>query len=125
MKEEDILEILNQEGLYQVEFGNAGRNLTEMKKEAIVALNLPGISFIESQKRYYPNGDFASYIIGYAKKDENQKITGELGLELLLDEQLSGTNGFTKYQMDVNGYKIAGTKEYTKKLKMEIYIFNN
>lgn len=114
MKEEDILEILNQEGLYQVEFGNAGRNLTEMKKEAIVALNLPGISFIESQKRYYPNGDFASYIIGYAKKDENQKITGELGLELLLDEQLSGTNGFTKYQMDVNGYKIAGTKEYTK-----------
>ena len=27
-----------------------------------------GISFTETVKRYYPNGDFASYIIGYAKQ---------------------------------------------------------
>ena len=38
MKKEDILDILNQEGLYQVEFGYAGKNLTEMEKEKIESL---------------------------------------------------------------------------------------
>ena len=52
----------------QVEFGTIGRNLTELTKLAIEQLNLPGIDFIETVKRYYPNGDFASYVIGYAKQ---------------------------------------------------------
>lgn len=52
----------------QVEFGSIGKNLTELTKIAIEELNLPGISFTETVKRYYPNGNFASYIIGYAKQ---------------------------------------------------------
>lgn len=111
MSEEDILDILNQEGLYQVEFGYAGKNLTEMEKEKIEALNLPGIDFIEDEKRYYPNGDFASYTIGYAKKDNDGNIAGELGIESLLNSALKGVDGEISYQKDVNGYKIAGTKE--------------
>ena len=111
MKKEDILSILNQEGLYQVEFGYAGKNLTEMEKEKIEALSLPGIDFIENEKRYYPNGDFASYTIGYAKKNENGIITGELGIEALLNSALKGVDGEITYQKDRDGYKIAGTKE--------------
>ena len=42
--------------------------MTELKKIAIEELELPGISFIETTQRYYPNGNFASYIIGYAKQ---------------------------------------------------------
>lgn len=113
MKEEDILAILNQKGLYQVEFGVAGKDLTEIDKEKIEELNLPGIDFIESEKRFYPNGTFASYTLGYAKLNEKDKIEGEFGLEDLLDDVLSGTDGSTTYQKDVNGYKIAGTKEIT------------
>lgn len=64
---EYILERLNKTSK-QVEFGNIGRNLTELTKLAIEELNLPGISFTETVKRYYPNGNFASYIIGYAKQ---------------------------------------------------------
>ena len=52
----------------QVEFGSIGKNLTELTKLAIEELKLPGISFTETVKRYYPNGDFASYVIGYAKQ---------------------------------------------------------
>ena len=52
----------------QVEFGSIGKNLTELTKLAIEDLNLPGISFLKTVKRYYPNGDFASYVIGYAKQ---------------------------------------------------------
>lgn len=113
LTKEEILDILNQDGLYQVEFGYAGKDLTELQKEKIESLNLPGIDFIESVKRYYPNGDFASYTIGYCKNDSDGNIKGELGIEALLNEQLSGVSGHTSYQVDVNGYKIAGTKEYT------------
>jgi len=111
MKEEDILYLLNQEGLYQVEFGSKGKNLSQSTKEKIDSLNLPGIDFIESKERYYPNGEFASYTLGYARSDENGLISGELGLESVLDEQLKGKDGYTSYQVDVNGYKISGTKE--------------
>lgn len=62
-----ILERLNKNSK-QVEFGNIGRNLTELTKLAIEDLGLPGISFTETVKRYYPNGSFASYIVGYAKQ---------------------------------------------------------
>lgn len=104
---------------YQVEFGTAGKGLTELKKEEIESLGLIGIDFIESQKRYYPNGDFASYVIGYAKdkevEDENGtsyiEITGELGIESKYNDLLKGTDGYLEYQRDRYGYKISGTKE--------------
>lgn len=64
---EYLLERLSKDSK-QVEFGSVGKNLTELTKLAIEDLNLPGISFTETVKRYYPNGNFASYIIGYAKQ---------------------------------------------------------
>ena len=114
MSYDDILKILEQD-LYQVEFGTAGKGLTELEKDAIKELNLPGIDFICDEQRYYPNGNFLSYTLGYAKRDDDGKITGEYGLELLLNDVLAGTDGYTTYQTDLNGYKIAGTKEKTKK----------
>ena len=113
LKESEIYNILNQDDKYQVEFGSAGKGLTELEKEQIEKLNLPGLDFIEDEKRYYPNGDFSSYTVGYASNDENGQIDGEFGIEKLLDGVLSGTNGYTTYQKDLNGYKIPGTKEVT------------
>lgn len=106
-------------GKYQIEFGSVGKNLTEIKKDEIEKLNLPGIDFEESYKRYYPNGDFASYILGYAKTneyyDKNGKLTtsidGELGIEAKFDDELKGTDGYLTYQQDRFGYKIPDTKE--------------
>lgn len=114
MSENQILNLLNQEGLYQVELGPGGRNITELQKDAIIELELPGIDFIESTKRYYPNGNFASYIIGYAKKieeEQNYIITGELGIESYYDTELKGENGYIKYEQDRDGYKIPDTTE--------------
>ena len=67
---------------YQVEFGNIGRNITELTKIEIENLNLPGIEFVESSTRYYPNGNFASYIVGYAKNNDQGIIEGKLGIEI-------------------------------------------
>ena len=113
-KEKNIYNILNQKDRYQVEFGEAGKGLTELEKEKIEKLNLPGLDFIENEKRYYPNGNFSSYTLGYATSDEDGKIKGALGLEDLLDDVLGGTDGYTTYQKDLNGYKIPGTKGVTK-----------
>lgn len=124
LSEEQILSYLSQNGLYQVEFGSTTKALTELTKEKIVALNLPGIDFIESRKRYYPNNDFASYVVGYAKKNEESNLVGELGIEQLYNKELEGTSGKVIYQQDANGYKIAGTNEIREEAKdgYDIYL---
>ena len=114
MEYEMVLSYLNKENVYQTEFGVKGRGLTELEKDTILALNLPGIDFIETTKRYYPYGQFLSYLIGYAKMDEEGNIIGEMGIEKSYNEELTGTNGKTIYQKDLQGYKIAGTKELTE-----------
>ena len=110
MSVEKLTELMSQD-LYQVELGPGGRGITELKKQEIEALDLPGIDFIEDQKRYYPNGNFASYIIGYAKKNEDGSIIGEMGIESKYDDILKGTDGYEEYQQDLNGYKIPDTPE--------------
>ena len=110
MSEEYILSLLNRKA-YQVELGPGGRGISELTKESIEELGLPGIGFFEEQKRYYPNGNFASYILGYAKRQDDGSIVGELGIESKYNDILQGTNGYTKYQRDVYGYKIPDTPE--------------
>lgn len=108
-------------GWYQTEFGTAGKGLTELQKDAIKDLNLEGIGFSATQKRFYPYGDFLSYTIGYATEetytDENgnevKTLVGKMGIEKQYDDILRGTDGYTFYQRDRNGYRIAGTKDRT------------
>ena len=121
MEVDEILELLNRD-VYQVELGPGRRGITEILKKKIEELNLPGIDFIESYKRYYPNGDFASYIVGYAKKQnvdvtldnttkKEEMLVGELGIEVEYNELLQGQNGYISYQQDRYGYKIPDTPE--------------
>lgn len=119
----DYIETLLNKDVYQVELGPGGRGISELTKEEIENLNLPGIDFVENYKRYYPNGDFASYIVGYAKQYEetiekedgtsttDSKIVGELGIESKYNDLLSGTNGYLEYQRDLSGFKIPDTVE--------------
>lgn len=116
MDKEKMMKLLNRDA-YQVELGPEGRGISELIKEKIEKLNLPGIDFIKESKRYYPYGSFASYIIGYAKKNDKGEIIGEMGIESYFDEELSGENGYYKYQKDAYGYKIAGTPTQEKKAK--------
>ncbi len=114
MDKDVILSFLNKEGVYQTEFGVKGRGLTELEKDTIKAANIPGIDFIETKKRYYPYGKFLSYLIGYAKEDNDGNVIGEMGIEKYFNDSLTGVNGKTIYQKDLKGYKIASTKEITE-----------
>ena len=111
LDEETVLKYLTKENVYQTEFGSNGKGLTELVKNKIENLNLPGLDFIESYKRYYPKGQFASYTIGYAKasQEDEETIVGEMGIEKQYDSILKGTDGYIKYQKDLKGYQIAGT----------------
>lgn len=114
MDYDTVLKYLQKENVYQTEFGPKGKGLNEIVKDRIKNANLPGIDFIETTKRYYPYGTFSSYLIGYAKNDEEGNTIGELGIEKEYNDILTGVSGYTEYQKDRNGYKIAGTKEVTQ-----------
>lgn len=112
----EVLKILLKKDAYQVELGPGGRNLSQIQMEEIRNLNLPGIDFITSTKRYYPNGDFASYAVGYTinetDDDGNVWKVGQLGVEEYFNEDLTGTSGYIRYEKDRSGYKIANGREY-------------
>jgi len=108
---EKILSYLEQD-LYQTYLGVYGKNLSEVDKQKIELLELPGIEFEESYKRYYPNGDFASYIIGYAKNKNYLRLTidKEYNLKEILSSLIGNYQNITwkaysneYFDMDVNG----------------------
>lgn len=113
MSYEHILELLNSTGKYQVELGPGGRNITELIKSQIEDLNLPGIDFTSSTKRYYKMATLAPYIVGYAKENDDGKIEGEMGIESYFNDTLQGTDGSTEYETDVYGYKLPNSPENT------------
>lgn len=113
LEKEEIIKYLSKENVYQTEFGSHGKGLSELKKQKIEELDLPGLDFVESYKRYYPKGQFLSYTLGYAKatSDEDDTISGEMGIEKYYDKILKGKDGYVTYQKDLRGYKIADTNE--------------
>lgn len=121
ISEDELMVYLSKKNVYQTEFGSKGKGLSELVKNQIEELNLPGIDFVESYKRYYPKGEFASYTIGYAKNEvvsdddeEKEVISGEMGIEKYYDKILKGEDGYVTYQKDLQGYKIADTNEIRK-----------
>ncbi|MDD6272061.1 MAG: penicillin-binding protein [bacterium] len=128
MSKEAILNILNSKisdcdknnnctlvSPYQVELGPGGRGITELLKDKISDLELPGIDFIASTKRYYPNGDFLSFSLGYARRNNENVYQGEMGLELYYNDELTGEDGYIEYQSDTQGYQITSLPSIEKK----------
>lgn len=112
MSEEEIYRLLSQENVDQVEFGLAGTNLPYTTKAAIEGEELPGVTFRETKDRFYPNGVFASHLVGYAAMDEKgEQMEGKMGIEQAYDDLLNGTPGKVDYQEDNRGYVIPGTQQ--------------
>lgn len=107
MKESEIYSILTKDQ-FQVEFGKAGRDISHQTKKEIEALKLPGITFKRDSKRFYPNGIFASHLVGYADRidepDGTYNYVGKMGIEKTLDKELTGKDGKINYESDLWGY---------------------
>ncbi|MDQ6418973.1 penicillin-binding protein [Paenibacillus sp. LHD-117] len=55
-----------------------------------------GIYLTETLKRYYPRDSLASQLVGYVSLDGENKT----GVEAYFDDQLTGVDGFIKYEKD-------------------------
>ncbi len=109
--EENILGILETgiaEERYQVEFGSAGREISHTQMLEMKEADIPGLLFVRDLKRLYPNGAFASHLIGYAMKEELEsgetKTTGRMGLEAIHNNVLTGKNGKMEFDTDKWGF---------------------
>lgn len=111
---------------YQVEFGKAGREIgiedAEKLAEAVEKEGLTGVSLIEEKKRFYPNGIFASHLIGYATKELNEEenkyeTMGKMGIEKVYNDVLRGQPGSINYQSDRWGFVLAGTNRIIEPAK--------
>ncbi|MGB7605186.1 MAG: penicillin-binding protein 2 [Lutisporaceae bacterium] len=79
---------------------------------------LPGVEIIQKPIRKYPNGDFASHIMGYMSKigTELEKLAekgytaqdmiGKSGIESSMEQYLNGTDGWRQIEIDSNGIMI-------------------
>ena len=124
MSEEEIISLLDKNikaKKYQVEFGKAGRDISNQLMEEIKSNQLPGIIFIEDLKRLYPNGQFASHLIGFAlkeeKKDGSFEAVGKMGLEYIYDEELTGTPGKVEFKSDTKGFLLPNAEKMVTEAK--------
>lgn len=107
LSQKKILKYLNpKHKAFQVQFGTAGSNLTKAQKQKIEKMKLPGIKFLETPSRLYPNGNFASHIVGLAQpeynKDGSQTLVGTMGLEAQLNKTLKGQDGYKISSVDAS-----------------------
>lgn len=114
LSEKKILKYLHPKyKAYQVEFGTAGSGISLATKKKIMAMHLPGIHFDETPSRLYPNGRFASHIIGIAqpfndKKTHSINLIGTMGIEKYFNKVLSGKDGRRIALVDAGEYQLPG-----------------
>lgn len=115
LSEEEIYKRLSKNEQYQVEFGKAGRDISHEIMLKIQQEELPGIVFQRDLKRLYPNGKFASHLIGFALKEESEdgKVTtkGKMGLERTYNKVLTGQDGKLSYKSDLWGYLLPNKEQ--------------
>lgn len=120
LSEKKILKYLHpKHKAYQVEFGTAGSGISLATKKKIMAMHLPGIHFDETPSRLYPNGRFASHIIGIAqpfndKKTHSINLIGTMGIEKYFNKVLSGKDGRRIALVDAGEYQLPGSQHSYK-----------
>jgi cell division protein FtsI/penicillin-binding protein 2 len=71
--------------------------------QTIKEMYLPGVTLAEATKRFYPEGDIGSALLGFLGREH----TGLAGLELDLDDVLGGAPGAIYFERDGGGQPIA------------------
>ncbi len=104
MTEERLTEIFSQDrSLVYVK-----RKVEDEVSHKIRELELSGIDFAKESKRFYPSGNLASHILGFAGIDE-----GLAGIEFYHEDTLKGRDGRIIYQSDARGFQMPqGVQQY-------------
>jgi len=73
------------------------RGLTPDKRDSVMRLGYPGLTFEKAYKRYYPSGRIVSHAVGQVDPDDN----GISGLELGLNEQVRASKEPVPLSLDM------------------------
>jgi cell division protein FtsI (penicillin-binding protein 3) len=79
------------------------RKISSKEAERIKALQLPGVSFLNENRRFYPNSQLAAHLIGFVGLDSK----GLEGIEFQYDALLNGENHVWTAARDAHGRQIA------------------
>lgn len=85
------------------------RHVSEEQGQAIEALKHKGLGIIDEYKRFYPQADLLSQVLGFTNID-NQGLEG---IELTLNRALSGREGIRRTKRDALGREIRALQEAT------------
>ncbi|AEJ23125.1 cell division protein FtsI/penicillin-binding protein 2 [Weissella koreensis KACC 15510] len=105
---------------FQVQFGSNGVNISQEKYRTIKKKNIPGLIFEAHPARLYPNGQFASDLIGEASSSGSNKIKGVSGIEGSWNKQLTEQSGVSANNIK-NGNLSQKTKNVEAKNGYDIY----
>jgi cell division protein FtsI (penicillin-binding protein 3) len=86
----------------QREFLYLKRHLAPTDAEAVLAQGFPGVYGKTEYRRFYPEGEVTSHLLGFTNLDDE----GQEGLELELDEKLRGVPGMKRVLRDLKGSKV-------------------
>lgn len=76
--------------------------------EQIYKEKLDGVYLTENVGRYYVYGNLLTQLLGFSSIDNE----GQAGLEAYLDDYLTGTDGYSYVQSDLQGKEIGGSIRY-------------
>lgn len=104
MKQEDILKKLNATLKNGQPVGSIviQRGIDNSMGEGVKKLDLPGIIVSEDSKRFYPNDNFLSHVLGFTNIDGQ----GQQGIELQYEKELKGTPGLVNMETDRYGREL-------------------
>jgi len=101
---DDVRESLEKRLGGKKDFVYIRRRATPSEAQRVAALGLSGIGFLKESRRYYPNRDLASSVLGFV----DAKNQGVGGLELVHNRLVTGTGGTLIVQQDAQR-RVLGT----------------
>lgn len=103
----DRVEILNKLSDKKSRYVIIAKKVPKEQVEKLKKEDIKGIGFKQFDVRTYPQGQFASQVLGFINDD----LVGQYGVEGALNKQLSGKQGQLKAVTDINGIPLAVNNE--------------
>ena len=98
------------------------RKLSAEAAEEIKNLKIKGLGFEEQNRRFYPEGSLASFLLGFVGKDSEGNDRGYFGLEGFYQDQLQGQSGKLTQEVDAAGAPIISSEDASSRPKQGLDI---
>lgn len=91
------------------------RDISDKEKQRLEKMDIYGLGFTETSKRFYPEASLAAQLVGFVGKDDDGDNIGYFGVEGYYNKDLEGLPGILKTERDVLGRPIViGTQDKLK-----------